>query len=324
VSTVVTLIVVFIAGLAQAQSPTQYNLSEFQSGNENKTLLFGQKDILIRGAHLFAFQDGNSVNGKICGLEISAQATMSDTPGALIIPITFPLTSSKLYVDVGSIRTVWPVNFVSGEQQGLFVSRILFPSGIIIPQNYSARLQIRGNVPEFKNISFGFGAVRYQNIIYCNPNETLYLSENPTYFLMFPQKLNLTLTNIQSKISKRSSSDEVAKISFETSNIARLILCPHISGDGLQPSMMSLVGERGRIIYPAHDGCFQIENQTGAKEMQWTLKTDTSKLENQVGLDNLTIDFVGFPEPQYQIYNGNWYTVSQHEDLPKPIVLTYE
>ncbi len=315
----ILLIATFFASFAQAQT---YFLSHSQSGNENRTLIFNQQDVLLVGGILHVFQDGASVNGSVCSLEVEVYSSIDDQN---FQPLgIFAFSHTNLLVDSSNGREVVPITFVAIPNGNSFKARVTFRN-LSIP--LSARLQVRGNVTNTANTSHGFVYGKFTNITPCNSGVSDVVQQTlQPITIIVPQKLGLELSTLvkQSDRMVRRANDPVGIITVHSLGVRNIALCPKISGAGMQPSGMRLVTERGLQFFP-NNGCFYLQTNPEKITTSWTLTTNTTELENTVDRDIITVDFVGFPEPQYQLVGGNIvYRTEYTHDLPKPIVLEYD
>ena len=319
---VVAGVFALFAGITSVQAQTYY-LDHYQSGNESKTITFSQPDILLVGGLLNVHNNGAGVNGSICGIEIETYSTVYDENFQASVALS--VSNVNLFIDSITGREAVPLTFTLAPSGNSFQARVTLRN---LPISGLTRLQVRGNVNTVGiGARYGYLSARFTNLTPCTNTTSVNIDQLllPARITVIPQKIDLEFVAKSSLLRVRQSSDSLGMITIRSLGVRTLSLCPKISGAGIQPYNMRLVTERGLQFVADHNGCFNPSINPEKPTTSWMLVTNTSVLDNKIGPDSITVDFVGFPETSYQIVGGNiGYRAEYANDLPKPIVLTYE
>lgn len=318
---IVALVLLVVTASAQAQVPTIF-ANTSQVGNKMETLNYATNDILFHAVDLYYNPNGGVNNTRVCGIGFEGYTNEVTSSGASPAPEKFPIKNPIVIVDFRGFRQSSTITFnMSGNN---FKGIAYFDKGVYLPGDGALQIQLRGYVskPVSNETLITYINVIRNNIIPCDTS--VLVQQNSGQFSVFKtlvrQKAQITSEAVTLRSRTRTLNDPLVSINITAQAADFGFICPKVSGVGIQPSSLRLVDRNGFQTSPDINGCFSVNGG----QSRLTLTADTSRLNNAVGSDFISVEFDNNPLPAFKFTNSTVWSVVGNEDIPKAITLIYE
>lgn len=308
-----------VAGSAQAQVPTIF-ANTSQVGNKAETLNYATNDVLFHGVDLYYNPNGGASSTRVCGLGFRGYTFEITSSGAAPAPEKFRIKNPVLIVDSGGFRQSSTITFNMNDNN--FEGNVYFDKGLELSSDGILQVQLRGSVskPASSETLITYIGVLWNNVIPCDTS--VLVQQNTGQFSVFKtlvhQKVQITSEPVALRPRTRTKNDPLVSINITAQAADYGFICPKVSGVGIQPSSLRLVG-RNVQLNPNANGCFTVNGGNS----RFILTADTSELSDVAGSDLINVEFDNNPLPSFKFTNSTVWSVVGSEDIPKATTLMY-